>query len=473
MLRPYIDAPASYSAMSFRELNLPEPILRALEDAGYETPTQIQAQAIPPAVDGRDILGRAMTGTGKTAAFAIPILVRMKSLPSWAPEAQIVEDDEDITDGEEPSTTGTGEAGAGPSRRRRRRRGRHEPGLPQRPAQPAGPARVVRALVLTPTRELCVQNEESFRTYGKYYDVRCLAVYGGVRIDRQLKKLHSGVDIVIATPGRLLDHITRHTIDLRHVEFFVLDEVDRMFDMGFIQDVRRIISKIPENRQTLLFSATLSSEVKRLAERVQHDAVLIEVGEQRKPTDMVTQYVYPVAKDRKLELLRTLLEDEGWDMVLVFCGTKDNAEYLTRRLAHAGIDTAELHSNKSQSERKEALEGFKSGEHRVLIATDIAARGLDIDGISHVVNYDVPRNAEDYIHRIGRTGRAAATGDAVTLVAFDEEEFMDRIEQHIGNKLERRRYKDFDHGIGRFGGTKPDLSRLRRGGSRRSKRKYV
>jgi ATP-dependent RNA helicase RhlE len=465
--------------MSFKELNLPEPVLRAIEDAGYETPTPIQAQAIPPALEGRDILGRAMTGTGKTAAFAIPILVRLKALASWSPEAQMTDQEADDQAGEEPSTPGTpGESPApGASRpRRRRRRGRRggEPTLPgAAPAPAAGKARPVRALVLTPTRELCVQNEEAFRAYGKYYDLRTLAVYGGVRIDRQLTRLHSGVDIVIATPGRLLDHMQRHTIDLRHVEFFVLDEVDRMFDMGFIQDVRRIIAKLPEQRQTLLFSATLSSEVKRLAERVQHDAVLIEVGAQQKPTDMVTQYVFPVAKDRKLDLLRALLEDEGWDMVLVFCGTKDNAEYLTRRLAHVGIDTAELHSNKSQSERKEALEGFKSGEHRVLIATDIAARGLDIDGISHVVNYDVPRNAEDYIHRIGRTGRAAATGDAVTLVAFDEEEFMDRIEQHIGTKLERRRYKDFDHGIGRFGATKPDLSRLRRGGSRRSKRKYV
>ncbi|HET6348797.1 MAG TPA: DEAD/DEAH box helicase, partial [Candidatus Krumholzibacteria bacterium] len=297
--------------------------------------------------------------------------------------------------------------------------------------------------------------------------------YGGVRIDKQLRKLHSGVDVVIATPGRLLDHMNRHTIDLRQVEFFVLDEVDRMFDMGFIQDVRRIMSKIPAQRQTLLFSATLSSEVKRLAERAQKDAVIIEVGEERTPTDMVTQYIFPVARDRKLDLLRAILEDEGWSMVLVFCGTKDNAEFLTRRLEHAGIDAAELHSNKSQSERKQALEGFKSGEHRVLIATDIAARGLDIDGISHVVNFDVPRNAEDYIHRIGRTGRAEATGDAVTMVAFDEEEFMDRIEQHIGTKLERRRYKDFDHGIGRFGPPRTSTASLRRGGRRSAKRKYV
>ena len=469
MLCTYAGAACVFCTMSFKNLDLPEPILRALEDAGYETPTEIQAQAIPPGLAGRDILGRAKTGTGKTAAFAIPILARMNALPSWSPEAQGVDENDEDQD-EEPSTP-AGEEGEAPSRRRRRR-GRRGPVHPQRPAS-SGSARPVRALVLTPTRELCVQNEESFRTYGKYYDVRSLAVYGGVRIDRQLKRLHSGVDIVIATPGRLLDHMSRHTIDLRHVEFFVLDEVDRMFDMGFIQDVRRIIAKIPENRQTLLFSATLSSEVKRLAERVQRDAVLIEVGEQKQPTDQVTQYIFPVSRDKKLDLLRTILENEQWDMVLVFCGTKDNAEFLTRRLQHAGIDAAELHSNKSQSERKEALEGFKSGEHRVLIATDIAARGLDIDGISHVVNYDVPRNAEDYIHRIGRTGRAAATGDAVSLVAFDEEEFMDRIEQHIGTKLERRRYKEFDHGIGRFGPPKTDMSRLRRGGSRRSKRKYV
>jgi ATP-dependent RNA helicase RhlE len=450
--------------MSFRDLGLPQPILQALDDAGYVNPTDIQAQAIPPGLEGRDVLGRAKTGTGKTAAFAIPILARMKALASWDPAAHAPEPD----DAQGDQTAASEDTFAERSRSRRRRR--RAPLHPHHPGPPAD-KRPVRALILTPTRELCVQNEESFRAYGKYLDLRFLAVYGGVRIDKQLKKLHSGVDIVIATPGRLLDHMNRHTIDLRAVEFLVLDEVDRMFDMGFIQDVRKIMSKIPEHRQTLLFSATLSSEVKRLAERAQKDAVIIEVGAEKTPTDMVTQYIFPVARDRKLDLLRTILEDEGWSMVLVFCGTKDNAEFLTRRLDHAGIDAAELHSNKSQSERKQALEGFKSGEHRVLIATDIAARGLDIDGISHVVNFDVPRNAEDYIHRIGRTGRAAATGDAVTLVAFDEEEFMDRIEQHIGVKLERRRYKDFDHGIGRFGPPKQDTSRLRRG--IRSKRRYV
>jgi ATP-dependent RNA helicase RhlE len=456
--------------MSFRDLDLPQPILQALDDAGYVNPTDIQAQAIPPALEGRDVLGRAKTGTGKTAAFAIPILTRLKALASWDPAAHPAEAAESQTDDEQPSTSSDESFAA---RSRRRRRHGRAPLHAQRPAAQAAEKRPVRALVLTPTRELCVQNEESFRAYGKYLDLRFLAVYGGVRIDKQLKKLHSGVDIVIATPGRLLDHMNRHTIDLRAVEFFVLDEVDRMFDMGFIQDVRKIMSKIPENRQTLLFSATLSSEVKRLAERAQKNAVIIEVGEQKTPTDMVTQYIFPVARDRKLDLLRSILEDEGWSMVLVFCGTKDNAEFLTRRLQHVGIDAAELHSNKSQSERKQALEGFKSGEHRVLIATDIAARGLDIDGISHVLNFDVPRNAEDYIHRIGRTGRAAATGDAVTLVAFDEEEFMDRIEQHIGTKLERRHYKDFDHGVGRFGPPKQGASTLRRGGRKSAKRKYV
>ncbi|HEX5131895.1 MAG TPA: DEAD/DEAH box helicase [Candidatus Krumholzibacteria bacterium] len=419
-------------------LNLPEPIQRALDDAGYETPTPIQAQAIPPALEGRDILGRAATGTGKTAAFALPILVGLTRGTDVQPE----------------------------------------PGLPAPPHHPSrksspSPQRAIRALVLTPTRELCVQNEEAFKDYGKYLDLRVLAIYGGVPIDRQLKKLKAGLDIVIATPGRLLDHIGRHTIDLRNVEYFVLDEVDRMFDMGFIQDVRKIIARIPGERQTLLFSATMSSEVRRLAERVQHDAVLVEVGQEQKPTDTVTQYVFPVPRDRKLDLLHRLLENENWDMVLVFCGTKDAAEFLTRRLAHHGIDAAELHSNRSQKERREALDGFKNGEHRVLIATDIAARGLDIDGISHVVNFDVPRNAEDYIHRIGRTGRAEATGDAVTLVSFDEEEFLDRIEQHIGNKLERRRYEDFDHGVGRFDSSKTDMSRLHRGTRRSSKRRYV
>ncbi len=433
--------------MSFESLNLPESILHALRDTGYETPTDIQAQAIPPALEGRDIIGRAATGTGKTAAFAIPILVALSKES-------------------EAADTETSRAHEGDSAPRSR------PHHPQRKG-PASPARVIRALVLTPTRELAVQNEEAFRTYGSYLELRALAVYGGVRFDRQLSKLRAGVDIVIATPGRLLDHIGRHTIDLRHVEYFVLDEVDRMFDMGFIQDVRKIIAKIPERRQTLLFSATVSSEVRRLAERVQNDALLIEVGEQRKPTDTVTQYVFPVARDRKLDLLRKILEDQEWEVVLVFCGTKDTAEFVKRRLTHHGIDAAELHSNLSQSERKQSLDGFKSGEHRVLIATDIAARGLDIDGISHVVNFDVPRNAEDYIHRIGRTGRAEATGDAVTFVAFDEEEYVDRIEQHIGAKLERRRYMDFDHGIGRFGPPKTDSSSRLRRGRKSAKRRYV
>ena len=438
--------------MSFQSLNLPEPLLRALKDAGYEIPTPIQAQAIPPALEGRDLIGRAQTGTGKTAAFAIPILVQLMKTASEgaAPHEDPEEDD--------------AEPHRPPSR---------PPHHPHRKGHDA-PKRIVRSLILTPTRELAVQIEESFKAYGKYVNLRMLAVYGGVRIDRQLNKLRSGVDVIVATPGRLLDHLGRHTVDLRHVEIFVLDEVDRMFDMGFIQDVRKIIAKIPEQRQTLLFSATISSEVKRLAERVQKDAILIEVGEQQKPIENVTQYVFPVPRDRKLDLIRMILEDAGWDMVLVFCGTKDNAEFVTRRLLHHGIDAAQLHSNLSQKERKDALDGFKNGEHRVLIATDIAARGLDIDGISHVVNYDVPRNAEDYIHRIGRTGRAAALGDAVTLVAFDEEEFMDRIEKHIGTKLERRRYKDFDHGVGRFGAPAKDpASRLRQGLRKSSKRRYV
>lgn len=437
--------------MSFEMLNLPEPILRALKDAGYETPTEIQSQAIPPALEGRDLIGRAQTGTGKTAAFALPILVQlMKTAREGV--APLDEPDDDDAEAQRP-----------PSR---------PPHHPHRKGHDA-PRRIIRSLILTPTRELAVQIEESFKVYGKYVNVRALAVYGGVRIDRQLKKLHSGVDVVVATPGRLLDHLGRHTVDLRHVEIFVLDEVDRMFDMGFIQDVRKIIAKIPEQRQTLLFSATISSEVKRLAERVQRNAMLIEVGEQQKPIDNVTQYVFPVPRDRKLDLIRVILEDAKWDMVLVFCGTKDNAEFVTRRLLHHGIDAAQLHSNLSQKERKDALDGFKNGEHRVLIATDIAARGLDIDGISHVVNYDVPRNAEDYIHRIGRTGRAAALGDAVTLVAFDEEEFIDRIEKHIGAKIERRRYKDFDHGVGRFGAPAKDSSRLRQGHRKSSKRRYV
>ena len=424
--------------MSFESLGLSENVLRGVQAAGYTIPTEIQVLAIPPAVAGRDVIGRAQTGTGKTAAFAMPILTLLEAAGKEQPPGA--------------------EHGEPPHHPRRR--------------PPRKPERPVRVLVLTPTRELAHQIDDAFREYAKFTPFESLAVYGGVRYAKQMEKLREGVDIVVATPGRLLDYMGRRTIDVGHVEFLVLDEVDRMFDMGFIHDVRRIVSALPERRQTLLFSATVPSAVKRLAERLQRpDAVLVEVGEQRNPIETVTQYVYPTQSTRKLDLLRFILEDKKLTMVLVFCATKDNADFVTRRLQHGGVDAAQLHSNLSQGERQAALDGFKSGEHRVLVATDIAARGLDIEGISHVVNFDVPRYAQDYIHRVGRTGRATALGDAITLVGYEEEEFFTRIEEFIGMKLERLRYKDFDHGVVKL--QKSPVS-ARRGGKRRGgKRRYV
>lgn len=416
--------------MSFHELGLSEKVLKGVEAAGYKTPTEIQMLAIPPAVEGRDVTGRAQTGTGKTAAFALPILSRLERSPAPASEE------------------GHGE-------------GRKKPRKPLHP---------VRALVITPTRELALQIEEAFKEYGQFLGARTLTVYGGVRIDRQINRLRAGVDVVIATPGRLLDHMGRGSIDLSRVEVFVLDEVDRMFDMGFIKDVRRIVAAIPVERQTLLFSATISSQVKLFAQRLQTDSVLIEIGDQTNPVETVTQHVYPTARDRKLELLRTILENENMEMVLVFCGRKDHADFVTRRLQYYGIDAMQLHSNLAQRERQQALDGFKSGEHRVLVATDIAARGIDVEGISHVVNYDVPRFAEDYIHRIGRTGRAEAKGDAITFVGYEEEEYLRKIEEFIGQKFERKRYEDFDHGVIKLAPAKVTMRRRRPVGRRGRKR---
>jgi ATP-dependent RNA helicase RhlE len=393
--------------MPFSSLGLSDPVVRAVAETGYTTPTEIQARAIPPAMEGRDVIGRAQTGTGKTAAFALPIIDRLINTP--------------------PPETGKSKDGKRSSR---------ESSLPH-----------VRALVLTPTRELAVQIEEAFQEYGRFTDLRTLTVYGGVPIDKQIRRLKSGIDVVIATPGRLLDHMNRGSVNLSKVEVFVLDETDRMFDMGFINDVRKIVRAIPGERQTLLFSATISMQVKSLASRLQTDAVLVEVGEERNPIDTITQHIYPTQSDRKLDLLRKILDEEKSEMVLVFSGTKDGADFVTRRLQHYGIDASQLHSNLTQRDRRRALEGFKSGEHRVLVATDIAARGIDVEGISLVVNYDVPRYAEDYIHRVGRTGRAEATGDAVTFVGYEEEEFLSKIETFIGLKFERETYRDFDHGV--------------------------
>ncbi len=381
--------------MPFKSLGLTDSLVQGILANGYAAPTEIQARAIPIAVEGKDILGCAQTGTGKTAAFVLPILNRL-SKPH-----------------------GTQSHGA------------HSQG--------GGGRRVIKALILTPTRELCCQVEESVRGYGRFTEIRSVAIYGGVGMAPQYQALRNGVDVVIATPGRLMDHMNRRSIDLSKVEILVLDEADRMLDMGFVDDVRKIASVISKNRQTLLFSATISSEIKALASSLQNHPQFIKVGEERRPTENVTQKIYPVPQEKKLPLLFHMLEKEGMDSVLIFSRTKHGADKITSRLKEKGLNAAALHSDRTQGQRRQALEGFRKGYYKVLIATDIAARGIDVTGISHVINFDVPKFAEDYVHRIGRTGRAAAKGDAITFVAPDEEKYLRKIEFFIGKKLERTR----------------------------------
>jgi ATP-dependent RNA helicase RhlE len=364
-------------------MGLSDPLVQGVLASGYTSPTEIQSQAIPLVVSGQDVIGCAQTGTGKTAAFVLPILNRLC---------------------------------------------REQPVKKHK--------RVIRSLILTPTRELAVQIERSIANYGRFTGMRALAIYGGVSIERQLTTLRHGVDIVVATPGRLIDHMRRGSVDFRAVEVLVLDEADRMFDMGFIEDVHKIIDVLPEQRQTLLFSATMPPEVQRLAASVQKDPQMIQVGEQHNPIDTITQHIHPVEKQRKMDFLLHMLKNGQMYSVLVFSRTKHGADKIHRKLSQAGIVSMTLHSGRSQSQRQRALDGFKSGKYQVLVATDIAARGIDVRGISHVVNYDVPMYARDYIHRIGRTGRAAATGDAITLVAPDERQYLRKIEQFIGCRFE-------------------------------------
>ena len=376
---------------TFHTFGLADSILRGVVDAGYTTPTPIQAAAIPPALTGRDLTGCAQTGTGKTAAFVLPLLHRLASRPSQAKR------------------------------------------------------RPVRALVVTPTRELALQVETAVRTYGKHTGLRSVAVFGGVGMGPQLQAFQRGVDIVSATPGRLLDHLGRGTLDLSRVEVLVLDEADRMFDMGFINDVRKIVAELPRERQTLLFSATMPPAIQKLAASIQRNPEFVEVGQRRNPAASVTQHFYPVAQTQKMDLLLHVLRTEPIENVLVFSRTKHRANRITKKLAQRGFAAAAIHSNRSQNQRQRALTDFKRGDVQVLVATDIAARGIDVDGISHVVNFDTPNMAEDYIHRIGRTGRADATGDALTFVSADEEDYLRNIEKHTGRRFERSTYADFDY----------------------------
>jgi ATP-dependent RNA helicase RhlE len=364
----------------FKTFGLADPLVKGILATGYTAPTEIQTQAIPAAVAGKDIIGCAQTGTGKTAAFVLPILNRLS----------------------------------------------HEQ---------AGKKKVVRALILTPTRELAVQIEQSIHDYGRFLHLRTLAVYGGVNINGQFSALRHGVDIVVATPGRLLDHMNRRTIDLKHVDMLVLDEADRMFDMGFIRDVRRIIAAVPANRQTMLFSATVTPEISNLAAGVQKSPVMIQIGRPRNPIETIKQHIYLVERERKIGLLLHLLQNGNLSSVLVFSRTKHGADRINRQLERANIESVAIHSGRTQNQRQRALDGFKHGDYRVMVATDIAARGIDVSGISHVINFDVPGIPEDYIHRIGRTGRAEMTGDAITFVSSDEHKQLHQIERFIGRQF--------------------------------------
>jgi ATP-dependent RNA helicase RhlE len=363
--------------MNFSELNLAPAILKAVLEQGYDTPTPIQAQAIPAVLEGRDLLGGAQTGTGKTAAFTLPMLHRL----SMSRSAQN-------------KFGGTG----------------------------------IRVLVLTPTRELAAQVEESVRTYGKYLQLSSTVIFGGVGMNPQISKLRKGVDILVATPGRLLDLQQQGMLDLGQVQMLILDEADRMLDMGFIHDVKKVLALVPKDKQSLLFSATFSDEIRDLAANLLNDPLHIQVTPRNTTVQRITQVIHPVGRAKKKALLAHIITENKWSQVLVFTRTKFGANSVAEFLEKNGITAMALHGNKSQSARTQALAGFKSGEVRALVATDIAARGIDIDDLPHVVNYEIPNVSEDYVHRIGRTGRAGADGQAVNFVCLDEEGFMKDIE---------------------------------------------
>ena len=364
--------------MTFEELKLAAAIVKAVREQGYETPTAIQAQAIPLVLEGRDLLGGAQTGTGKTAAFTLPLLHRL----SMSRSAQN-------------KFGGTG----------------------------------IRALVLTPTRELAAQVEESVRTYGKYLQLSSTVIFGGVGMNPQIAKLKKGVDILVATPGRLLDLQQQGMLDLGQVQMLVLDEADRMLDMGFIHDVKKVLALVPKEKQSLLFSATFSDEIRELAAGLLKDPQSVQVTPRNTTVQRITQVIHPVGRSKKKALLAHIIQEHNWSQVLVFTRTKFGANNVAEFLEKNGITAMALHGNKSQAARTQALAGFKSGEVRALVATDIAARGIDIDDLPHVVNYEIPTVCEDYVHRIGRTGRAGAEGAAVNLVSLDEEGFMADIER--------------------------------------------
>ena len=371
--------------MNFDELNLAPAILKAVLEQGYETPTAIQAQAIPLVLAGHDLLGGAQTGTGKTAAFTLPILQRLSTTPAAKNKF----------------------GGIG-----------------------------IRALVLTPTRELAAQIEESIRTYGKYLELTSTVIFGGVGMNPQISKLKKGVDLLVATPGRLLDLQQQGMLDLGQVQILVLDEADRMLDMGFVHDVKKVLALVPRDKQSLLFSATFSDEIRELAATLLKNPQSVQVTPRNTTVQRITQVIHPVGRGKKKALLAHIINEQNWSQVLVFTRTKFGANNVAEFLEKNGISAMALHGNKSQAARTQALAGFKSGDVRALVATDIAARGIDIDDLPHVVNYEIPNVSEDYVHRIGRTGRAGADGAAVNLVCLDEEGFMQDIERFTKQNIE-------------------------------------
>lgn len=401
--------------MSFASLGLSSELLNAVAKQGYDTPSPIQAQAIPAVLSGRDVMAAAQTGTGKTAGFTLPLLHR-------------------LSDGER-----------------------------ARPQQ-------ARALILTPTRELAAQVAESVATYGQNLPLKSAVVFGGVKINPQITKLRKGVDVLVATPGRLLDLYNQKVIGFKHLETLVLDEADRMLDMGFIHDIRKILSLLPKERQNLMFSATFSNDIRQLAKGLVHDPVEISVTPRNSAAQSVEQWVYPVDKSRKPALLTRLIQDGNWRQALVFTRTKHGANRLSQHLEKQGIRSAAIHGNKSQGARTKALEGFKSGSIHILVATDIAARGLDIDQLPQVVNFDLPNVAEDYVHRIGRTGRAGASGHAYSLVSADEAKLLTGIEKLTKQSISRRTLAGFEpdqpvpEGAKSSGGQRPSGAKKPGGG---------
>jgi ATP-dependent RNA helicase RhlE len=367
--------------MSFSSLGLSNALLKAISKKGYNTPTVIQEKAIPQILEGRDILASAQTGSGKTAGFALPILQLLS----------------------------------------------REKKLHNRP---------VRSLILTPTRELAAQVQDEFREYAEFLDLRSAVIFGGVGAGPQIRTLRQGVDVLVATPGRLLDLHEQKVLSLASVEILVLDEADRMLDMGFIRDINRIMALLPRRRQSLLFSATFSKEIKKLAASILYKPAMVEATPENTAVEMITQRVYKTDKNRKTELLTKLISDGNWQQVLVFMRTKHGANKLSNKLEKAGISSSAIHGNKTQGARTRALDGFKKGKVRVLVATDIAARGLDITLLPHVVNYELPNIPEDYVHRIGRTGRAGASGEAISIVSVDEYQYLSDIEKLLNERIE-------------------------------------